>query len=91
MTRLKANITRKENGHLNFKDIFLETLEQDRYGITRDNDDNDSNERVLHNTAKSYSSKEERVTVDLPNIQNQGQFNPGTQGKRQAVSKKRYR
>ena len=53
--------------------MFLETLEQDRYGLAGDttdiNDTNDTNERVIYNTANSYSIKEERVTVALPNIQ----------------------
>ena len=69
MSALKGNILKKENGDWNFKDIFLETLDQDRYGIARRNDDNDSKERGISNTAKNNSSEEKRVTVTLPNIQ----------------------
>ena len=66
---------------MNFKDLFLETLEQDRYGLTGDTEDinetNNTNERVIYNTAKSYSMKEKRMNVALPNIHKKNSIEKG--------------
>ena len=62
---MKGNILKKQNGDWNFKDIFLETLDQDRYGIARRNDDNENKERGIYKTAKNYSSEDKRMMVVL--------------------------
>ena len=49
---------KQENKSLDFKTIFLETLEQDRYGLSRDSGHKGGNDQTTDKT----------VTVALPNI-----------------------
>ena len=63
---LTGKPTRREK--LNFKDIFLENLEQDRYGLTSDRDEHDEDKKVIFNIGTSLPTTKKRVIVPLPNI-----------------------
>ena len=48
---------------MNFKDSFLDALEQDRFGLSVITD-----EKAINDTEQTYSKPEEQMMVPLPNI-----------------------
>ena len=53
---------------MSFKEIFLENLEQDRYGLASDNDGHFEDKKVIYNTATSITTANVKGIVPLPNI-----------------------
>ena len=53
-----------ENEKFNFKEMFLDSLEQDRFRLSGTKDENIDKDKVIDNTEKTYS----RQDLALPNI-----------------------
>merc|ERR1711892_1067390 len=54
---------RREHENMNFKNSFLDALEQDRFGLSETTD-----EKSINDTELTYSKSDEEMMVALPNI-----------------------